>query len=180
MFIGWIVLVLLGLTGLSVYSHTPSQERLLEGHWNESLLGIQRDGSTLIYLIHPECPCTLASNFELQRILQKNYPTLNIITLIRSKDTTITSPISGDLVFDTDGDISRSLGIQTSGHVILYDSTGKAVYSGGVTPSRGHRGSNYGSHSLTQLLNSKNENQNSSDSLITFFTYGCKLNNRES
>jgi len=177
-FLVWTGLVLSGLTGLSLYSHTPNVEHLRQTEWNEVLLGPRSEGYTLIYLLHPQCPCTLASNFEIQRILQREYPDLNILTIIRTNDTTISSPIGGDILYDANGYLSRTLGINTSGHVILYNSEGNAIYSGGVTPSRGHRGNSFGGHSLRQLLSKNPNNDQSENNTTTYFTYGCKLNER--
>lgn len=176
----WFFLLMLGLSGLTIYSHTPSQDRLLTTQWNTELMGKQRDGYSLVYFIHPECPCTLASTFELQRILQNNYPDLTIINVIQSADTSIQVPVNGISLYDPTGRISQSLGINTSGHVILYDEAGQALYSGGVTPARGHRGSNFGSTTLTDLLSKELNSIPTNSNIITFFTYGCKLNKNES
>lgn len=174
------LLVMGGILGLSFYANTPSVERLVGTVWNEDLLGTKGEGKTLVYFIHPNCPCTLASNFELQRVLQQNYPELNIVSVIRSENRSIESPINGRTIYDTNGEISSELGINTSGHVVLYDKNGLAIYSGGVTPSRGHRGNNFGSSSLINLLADTTTSSNNTQNLISFFTYGCKLNKHES
>ena len=43
---------------------------------------------------------------------------------------------------DEGGALARRFGVRTSGHVLLYDSKGRLLYSGGITPARGHRGDN--------------------------------------
>jgi hypothetical protein len=49
---------------------------------------------------------------------------------------------------DRGGDLARQFGVLTSGHVLLYDSSGRLIYSGGITASRGHRGGNLGKSAL--------------------------------
>ncbi len=45
---------------------------------------------------------------------------------------------------DRGGDEIRRFGVTTSGHVLLYDPGGRLIFSGGITPARGHQGANGG------------------------------------
>src|SRR5262245_14959371 len=49
---------------------------------------------------------------------------------------------------DGGGALARHLGVSTSGHVVLYDSTGQMLFSGGITRSRGRAGDNAGHRAL--------------------------------
>src|SRR5205085_5189699 len=47
---------------------------------------------------------------------------------------------------------SRIFGARTSGQVFLYDQNGALRFSGGITPSRDHRGNNAGIDAITGFL----------------------------
>lgn len=61
--------------------------------------------------------------------------------------------IPGVLVFrDVDGGEARRFGAATSGHVMLYNVSGRLLFSGGITPARGHEGDSLGRDAVTQLI----------------------------
>lgn len=70
---------------------------------------------------------------------------------------------------DECGRDSKLFGVETSGHVLLFDSTGQRVFSGGITSGRGHEGDNPGAHALTMLLQGESVDTN------TFPVYGCAI-----
>ncbi len=43
-------------------------------------------------------------------------------------------------------------GVKGSGHVLLYQPSGRLVFSGGITPSRGHEGDNPGRAAVISLV----------------------------
>ena len=47
-------------------------------------------------------------------------------------------------VLDPGGAEARRFGVATSGHVLLYDTRGDLIFSGGITPGRGEQGDNAG------------------------------------
>jgi hypothetical protein len=49
---------------------------------------------------------------------------------------------------------TRRFGAATSGQTLLYDAQGTLWFNGGITASRGHRGSSYGRDSLVSLIES--------------------------
>jgi hypothetical protein len=53
---------------------------------------------------------------------------------------------------DDEGREHARFGVETSGHVLLYDAAGKLMFSGGITPSRGHSGDNTGRDAVVRLL----------------------------
>jgi hypothetical protein len=57
-----------------------------------------------------------------------------------------------NVLCDEDGMEARRFGIKTSGHVLLYDSEGQLLYSGGITSARGHVGDNLGRNTIVSLL----------------------------
>ena len=48
------------------------------------------------------------------------------------------------VVTDPNGREAGRFGVKGSGHVLLYQPAGQLVFSGGITPSRGHEGDNPG------------------------------------
>jgi hypothetical protein len=56
------------------------------------------------------------------------------------------------MVHDHDGVEARRFGAATSGQVILYDARGTLLFSGGITPARGHSGDSTGRDAILALL----------------------------
>ncbi len=53
---------------------------------------------------------------------------------------------------DLGGEEARRFGMATSGHVLLYDPEGRRIFSGGITPARGHRGDNRGRQAVLDRI----------------------------
>jgi hypothetical protein len=74
------------------------------------------------------------------------------------------------LFADVGGAEAERFGAVTSGAVMLFDTTGKRLFAGGITTSRGHEGDSAGGVMLRRLL--KNETLAEAPTIPTF---GCKL-----
>jgi hypothetical protein len=70
---------------------------------------------------------------------------------------------------DVHGREARRFGVGTSGTAILYDGDGELVFFGGLTPGRGHEGSNPGEETIAAFLNRKATSTTQSS------VYGCPL-----
>jgi hypothetical protein len=71
-------------------------------------------------------------------------------------------------IFQDESDFeSKIFGAETSGHTLLYDPQGNLVFSGGLTPERGHMGDSVGRDAILEWLN------NQSQPLVTSAIYGC-------
>ena len=46
-------------------------------------------------------------------------------------------------------------GVATSGHALLFDRDGRLLFSGGITPSRGHEGDNFGASAILARLDGR-------------------------
>lgn len=57
-----------------------------------------------------------------------------------------------DVARDDDGKESARFGVAISGHSLLYDPSGRLVFSGGITAARGHEGDNAGRSAIVSLL----------------------------
>ena len=147
------------------FEFTPGDETRAPLVWpNDSSLALRPDGMTLVLFAHPHCVCTRASLDELQVILSHH-----------------TRPISAQVVFVqlsgfTDEDMSdeswekagripgierridkqgveaRRFGALVSGYTLLYDASGRLLFEGGVTGSRGQVGANAGRNSVIGFL----------------------------
>jgi hypothetical protein len=57
-----------------------------------------------------------------------------------------------DVVRDDDGAEMGRFGALTSGQVVLYDPSGRLLFAGGITASRGHEGGNAGRDAIVALV----------------------------
>ena len=73
---------------------------------------------------------------------------------------------------DVDGAEARRFGAETSGHTFLFDSTGRLLFNGGITESRGHSGDNAGESAIVSLVN------NHVSKRAETFVFGCSLGNQ--
>lgn len=144
------------------------------------------DRPTLLFFIHPRCPCTRASVRELERILggarlaESDQPNLIVVASLphnaasQWRDTdTVRSALAlprANLVCDLGGVEASRCGIVTSGAVRLYDPDGTLLYAGGVTASRGHEGDSAGGDRLLALLREPSRAPASA-----FPVFGCRL-----
>jgi hypothetical protein len=75
------------------------------------------------------------------------------------------------VISDDDGLLSREFGAATSGHILLYDGTGRLRFSGGITPSRGQEGESAGKERLLAILNASTP----TGEVVQSSVYGCPL-----
>ena len=111
---------------------------------------------TLIMLVHPQCPCSRASLTELSRLMALCPKRANVSVLFLRPagcpeafaDTDLrrqAQAIPGVMVAtDDNGDAARRFGAATSGETLLYAPSGRLLFHGGLTGSRGHEGDNAG------------------------------------
>ena len=74
---------------------------------------------------------------------------------------------------DIDGIEAHRFGAETSGHTFLFDPTGRLLFNGGITESRGHSGDNDGESSLIALIS------NNTSRLTKTLVFGCSLTGRD-
>lgn len=140
---------------------------------------------TVVFFVHPKCPCTRASLAELERLwvlrdARANHsPQLIVVVTIPPKATSDwlttrtverASNLPGaTLAIDPEGRVAQRFGASTSGAVMWFDAAGECRYAGGLTASRGHEGDNLGRSSLERLLRGATQPVSSIPAL------GCKL-----
>ncbi len=181
----WIAAIAVGYRRVLAYSLTPGVAATPPRAWPPSIRFQKNpEGPTLVMLVHPHCPCTRASLTELNEIMQRAPNARGYIFFLRpagfdrdwvrtgSWDTAQRIPRLTAIV-DDDGLGAARFGAHTSGQVIVYDRAGKLVFSGGITPSRGHVGDNAGEQRVAAVLAGKNADFSGSH------VYGCALDSQK-
>lgn len=162
---------------------TPSRSWPADPPSPHRVAALRGDGrcARLVMVAHPHCPCTRASIAELAHVLARARGSVVATVLFyrprqasqgweRTDLWRSAAAIPGVTVLaDPDGREARRLGVVTSGHVLVYDRTGKRLFTGGITGSRGHAGHNVGRDSVIQLLTRGVAARRHS------FVYGCSI-----
>ncbi|QDU74045.1 hypothetical protein Pan97_10480 [Bremerella volcania] len=159
----WVILIAGAFTTLLAYHNLPGErsDHALVWPANDSIkLDTQRPN--LLVFIHPQCPCSVATLNELTRIQSACGTLLNTHIVFYSPiglQWEDTSKVRQALEIphvkitnDIDGQLANMFGALTSGHSLLYSRDGRRVFSGGITPARGHEGENLGRNSIVQYV----------------------------
>jgi hypothetical protein len=140
---------------------------------------------TLVMLAHPRCPCTRASIGELAIGMAKlqGRVAAHILFAVptgagedwkRTDQWNSAARIPGVAVHaDPGGREAARFGAKTSGQVVLYGTDGRLLFSGGITPGRGHMGDNVGLARVASLLRFGETDRASSA------VFGCALFDEE-
>jgi len=163
----WAVLVTAGFFALWRYKATAAvaSETGPPARWPEgSRLRPATDRATLVLFAHPKCGCTHATVTELARLMARMHDQVEArIAVVRPAevpadwdDTELVAravAIPGATVSRDEGGIEANrFGVTASGHVVVYDRSGRRLFSGGLTSSRGHEGESFGSMRIHSLL----------------------------
>ena len=161
----WILLVGGGMKILANYQNAPGQTAHAQTDWPaQSRFSRSTNSPTLVMFAHPQCPCTRASLSELARIMAQCdgklaarvvflKPSGMSETWLHSDSWGAAAAIPGVQVErDEKGVLANEFDAKTSGQVLVYDVTGRLVFSGGITDSRGHEGDNAGSEAIVSLV----------------------------
>lgn len=136
---------------------------------------------TLVTFIHPHCPCSRASLNELNKIMTRTHHNMDCQIVFlkpsefganweKSDFWQMSSEIpNSDRISDVDGLVAKSFDAFTSGQTFLYDPDGKLVFSGGITPARGHEGDSPGGIAIENLSSMKKATTSCSQ------VFGCPL-----
>ncbi len=178
----WLVAVGAGFAFILNYQNVGGSTGAMPQQWpagTQVVLDHSRD--TLIMFAHPQCPCTRASVDELNRLMARSNgkvtaqvwffkPTGFPEDWTQSGLWRSATAIPGVAVHgDIDGAESRRFGAETSGHVLLYDTRGRLLFSGGITAGRGHAGDNAGENAVISLLAGREVKLKQTE------VYGCSL-----
>lgn len=137
--------------------------------------------TTLLFFLHPRCPCTAAGIAELNRVLSDYPAAFNTTILFPSPSGAPDDWVAGTnyeaasrlpgarLNTDDDALLSELLQITTSGTAVVYDRHGALLFHGGLTSSRGHEGANYGAQAIREIALGKRPTQSVTP------VFGCRL-----
>jgi len=180
---GWFVIVAGGFFGLFKYENSVGTAGVAPLFWPaESKLEHIQHMTTLIMVVHPQCPCTRASIEELAVFMTRFHGTVEAQVLFilppqfeagweKTGTWYEASAIPGVRVtVDPDGREARRFGAQTSGQALIYDQHGRLIFKGGITGQRGHAGDNANLDAAIATLTG-DENPTSVTPV-----YGCALN----
>jgi hypothetical protein len=161
----WTAAIAAGFTGLAVYESRPGTEAAAPREWPaRTRLTRDPDRWTLLMFLHPRCPCSQASLQELAELLSGKQPQVQTFLLCCKPPGVPDGWEQGEtwrqaasmkqatVSIDEHDDERSCFGVQTSGHVLLYDPRGRLRYDGGITRARGHVGPNEGRAAVAALL----------------------------
>ena len=180
----WAGTAVWGGHALLKYENSPGKVGQVFSSWPaDSTLQLANDRPTLVMAAHPQCPCTRASVAELAQLMAHVQGKVQAYVLFYSPRDSVadwqntdlrraTAQIPGITVLsDVDGVEAQRLGAETSGHTFLFDPSGRLIFNGGITASRGHSGDNMGESAIVSLINDHASKRSQS------FVFGCSLKN---
>lgn len=151
---GWLAVIAGGFWAWERYDATPGAARSPQPEPAvESEPRSERWRLTVF--VHPRCPCSRAALDELAEIAHAAPDLATRVLFVlppgvepgwaRGESWDEAGRIAGsERVVDSDGAEAVRLGAETSGHAVLTDPAGRAVFRGGLTQARGRAGESPG------------------------------------
>src|SRR5437588_6157200 len=180
--VAWAGTAVLGGHALLKYENSPGKVGRVSSSWPpNSPVQLANERLTLVMAAHPQCPCTRASVGELAQLMAHVQGKVQAYVLFYSprdagadwQNTDLrrsAAHIPGVTVLsDVDGAEAQRLGAETSGHTFLFDPSGRLLFNGGITASRGHPGDNAGESAIVSLID------NHTSARAKTFVFGCSL-----
>ena len=178
----WFGAVIKGMTILWDYQDTAGKNGVSPVQWpRASRVARSTDHPMLVMAVHPHCPCSRASLDELAILMTQLHGHLSACVLFYKPSGFDDKWVQTDLwksaallpdvrvLRDDDGREARIFGALTSGQTIVYDKTGRLMFSGGITAARGHSGDNAGFRSILSSV------RQGIPGLLHSPVYGCSL-----
>jgi hypothetical protein len=178
----WLGTVAGGLTALSLYSMTSGAPAEAPHDWPANS-GLRLDAQlpTLVMIVHPHCPCSRASLAELNSLMTRLQGRVVAHVLLSTPEGLDEAWAEGPLWqlariipdtevrVDLDGVQADMFGAKTSGQTYLFSTEGELLFSGGITPSRGHQGNSVGRERIIALVTEGTAERHVSD------VFGCPI-----
>jgi len=178
----WAIVVVTGLLLLYEYQTTAGPAGNPVTNWPpQSGVIPVKDRAQIVMVVHPRCACTRASLEALARIMAHAQDRVVASVLFLTPrgvpagwehtDLWRTAAAIPDVrVFRDHGGVEASrFGLETSGHLLLFNRDGRRVFGGGITAGRGHHGDNAGLEHCLSLING--ERREPPDTPV----FGCPL-----
>jgi hypothetical protein len=159
----WLVLATVGIAIVARADAQPARSSHVTELPTGSRLVLSKSRPSLLVFVHPQCPCSVATIAELERLLAHGGDRLDVQVVVFVpegapdgwRDTTLVTrarAIPGvRVVFDVDGREGELFGAQTSGQTLLFSPGGEVVFRGGITASRAHEGDNAGRSAIEAI-----------------------------
>jgi hypothetical protein len=179
--LSWLAAVGVGFAMLYRYKTAPADQEASLRRWpRESALHLDAERATLLVFAHPACPCTRATLAELARLMARVSSQVAVqVVVVEPPDAPSewagsdladrAASIPGVLVVRDDGREAARFQARASGFVALYDVKGRRMFSGGITPSRGHEGDSFGRRRILAALAGEAPDHDTSP------VFGCAL-----
>lgn len=118
----------------------------------------------IVVMAHPKCPCTRATIGELALIMARLHNTIQaVVVFVRppgvadgwdDSDTRRDAAAIPGVTVMTDFNEKEAdlFNAQVSGQTMLYNASGKLLFSGGITAWRGHSGDNAGRSAIVSFV----------------------------
>jgi hypothetical protein len=161
----WVWFIVVGFLILALEEFTPVKAAPAVTLFPRSFaVQLASDKPTLVLFAHPYCPCTQASLHELVSLLAETQNRVSVIVVFTIPDGLPAGWEQGGLwkaatniagicvIRDQGGREAHRFDIEGSGHVLLYAPSGKLLFTGGITASRGHEGGNVGRSAVVSFI----------------------------
>lgn len=161
----WLVAVIGGTLTIAAYSNTPGPNIQTVVNWPANTTAMQSvDSPTVVLFLHPKCPCSWSTLREFERALGDDSGLaeirIGLFCPAGKPDVWTDTKLSkfaekihpGSTFVDRSATEAKRFGVLTSGHVMAFSASGKRLFSGGITTSRGHDGENRGSLALRSVF----------------------------
>lgn len=178
----WICAIAAGMWTFVDYETSPGPAARPPERWPAASRVVRAAGlPTLVLFGHPHCPCTRATIRELAVLMTQAQGRLATRVLFVKPEPFDADWAKTDLwrsaaeipgvevSLDAAGKEAELFNAQTSGQTILYDASGRMLFYGGITGSRGHAGDNAGRSAIVSLLLYGRAERSST------FVFGCYL-----
>ena len=160
----WILMVAIGIWKTSEFTYTPGASVTdISKFPASSKLNAKTLQPTLLVFLHPKCSCSSSTLEELKRLLPELTKVRVVVVFGQppGRDPAWTKSelwekaqnLKGTELFLDKNNAEMSLfKISTSGQAFLFNAEDELVYSGGLTPGRGHEGVNDGQVFIREWL----------------------------
>jgi len=175
----WLASIAYGFWDIREFESSPGAAMGAPSIWpSTSRIPAPRGETRVVIFVHPKCSCTRASLEELATLGARIPGPVSVWVVIEESQEVAFSSLPGASAInvlhvtethDPQGVEARLFGALTSGHVVVYDSSGKLRFSGGITGARGHVGDNWGAKRLTNAV------AHPELAATTHGVYGCPL-----
>jgi hypothetical protein len=177
----WMAIAGVGLALIASHDSKAGRRAIVPAAWSSELGLPEQDGRPLVVVaVHPRCPCTPSTIDAIRDATARAQAEPRIIAIVMTPSSqgpdwaggeslAKLREIGAQINIDLDGAGAARLGATTSGHVIVFAADGTRVFSGGVTPSRGHVGECNGTTALEASLRGRRPH------IAETPVFGCEL-----